>query len=86
MKTLSPVRQVLAIPSAVVTLFLATCGGLSGTTGSTTVASTATFSAYLADSTATNASCVTVDVTQNQLLLATGSGSGGHLSFAGRAS
>ena len=81
MKSLSRARPVLAIPPTVVALLLASLGDLSCTTGSTTGVSTATFRAYLADSTVTDASCVTVDATQNQLLLTTGSGTAGHMSF-----
>jgi hypothetical protein len=45
------------------------------------VLSTGSFSAYLADSTVSNADCVAIDATQNQLLITTGSGSGGQMSF-----
>jgi hypothetical protein len=67
---------------AVAALALAVaCSGGGGSSGGNSVVSTGGFSAYLADSTVANANCVAIDATQNQLLITTGSGGGGHMSF-----
>ena len=78
MKDFRHVRQVLAIVPAAFALVLAAC---SGAGGSNSGVSTGSFSAYLADSTVADADCVAIDATQNQLLITTGSGTGGHMSF-----
>ena len=78
MKNFRHVRQVLATLPAVFALLLAACGGGARSGGNS---STGSFSAYLADSTVANATCVTIDATQNQLLIANGSGTAGHMSF-----
>src|SRR5665213_1877354 len=79
MKDFRHVRQVLALLPAVSAVLLAACGGGAGGGGNSE--STGSFSAYLADSTVTDADCVAIDATQNQLLITTGSGTGGHMSF-----